>query len=159
MAAPLPAASRPLRASSPALPHLRRRRSNRDPEKNGSVSTLPRLPLGEARLTFSFPAVLFFAASLLCCPDRSLAVVLRWALGRPERGQLPSAAPKAQSDLVADRPASGGASSPLPPAWKPKRWAAIARPDLRRSGRLSPEDHGDPYHAMRKFITILLNRS
>jgi hypothetical protein len=38
-------------------------------------------------------------------------------------------------------------------------WAAIVLPDLRRSGWLSPEDHGDPYHTMRKFITIFLNRS
>jgi hypothetical protein len=30
---------------------------------------------------------------------------------------------------------------------------------MRRSGWLSPEDHGDPYHTMRKFITIFLSRS
>jgi hypothetical protein len=39
--------------------------------------------------------------------------------------------------------------------------AAIALPELRRSGWLSPEDHGDPYpfNTLHKLITIFFNRS
>jgi hypothetical protein len=40
-----------------------------------------------------------------------------------------------------------------------KGWAATALPELRRSGWLSPEDHGDPYNTMQQSITIFLNRS